>query len=457
MSCPNTSDWDLLAMETLEERAAEPLLAHLKECPDCRGIYEQTRRSHLDRIRMYDQLDRGHDSLREQLMAALPPLPARSRADRLVRGWRHTGDFVMSITHRVGARATIGMISAAACIGFVVLLMTFAGGKSAFATAIGRFQQAKTIVCRITTTAPVPGATMTFQQTGKLCFSAEYGSRTELLMNGIPMLVQYTPLQGPTTYVTPLSRTYTVTDTKAVDEGRDRGNAPDAFILALSKLKGEASRELGRNNLEGVEVLGYEIPGQILGLGHAEGVRSELWIDAKTYLPVRYVADIPMPQLGGTMRMVYDQFEWDTPLDPKVFVPEIAGYTRLDAKTPVADEAALIKGLGNYAELAGKYPPTMDPMSLSTDLASAIGARVASAMIRGEKGPDQQTLMQKSAEIASGLLFYQKLTSEGHSPEYSGKTVKPGQADAVLLRWKLTDGQWRVIYGDLRVETIEAQ
>ena len=81
MNCPNEQDWDLLAMEALEERAAAPLLAHLKECPDCRGAYEQVRRSHLDRIRMYDQLDRGHDSLREQLMAALGS-HLRERKDR---------------------------------------------------------------------------------------------------------------------------------------------------------------------------------------------------------------------------------------------------------------------------------------------------------------------------------------------------------------------------------------
>ena len=458
MNCPSTHDWDLLAMEALEERAAAPLLAHLKECPDCRGSYEQARRSHLDRIRMYDQLDRGHDSLREQLMAALPPQPARSRADRFVRGWRHTGDFVMSIKHKVGARATIGLVSAAACIGFVVLLMTFAGGRSAFAAAIEQFHRAKTIVCRVSTTTPVPGGAMTFQQTGKLYFSAEYGSRLEMLTNGVTMIIQYTPLQGPTTCVTPLSGTYTATDTQALDQGTHRGDDPDAFILALSQLKGQASRELGRKNLDGVETLGYEIAGQMLGLGSGAGLRSELWVDAKTYLPVRYVAEMPMPGVSGICQMVYDQFEWDTPLDPKLFVPEIpAEYTRLDAKAPVADEAALIKGLGNYAELVGKYPPTMDTSSIVTDLSAALGARISSALARGEKAPDQQAMMQKAVEIASGIRFYQTLIGEGHSPEYFGKTVQPGQADAVLLRWKLADGRWRVIYGDLRVAMLPTE
>jgi len=454
MSCPSTNDWDLLAMETLDEQAAAPLLVHLRECPDCQSVHEQARRSHLDRIRMYDQLDRGHDSLREQLMAALPSQPARTRADRLVRGWRHTGGFTMSIKHKLGAHATIGLLSAAACIAFVALLMTFSGGKNAFAAAIEQFRNARTITCNITTTTKLPAQITTVMQTGKLYLSAEYGSRCDMFMNGVPMVIQYAPLQGSSTSVTPATRTYTVTDTQAVDNGVPQGNGPDSLIRMIAHMQEQANRELGRKYIDGIETLGYEIVGQLLGAGAGEGLRSELWIDAKTYLPVRCIAEMPIGQTGGTSELIYDQFEWDTPLDATLFVPEIpADYTRINATMPIPDEAALIKALRNYAELADKYPPTMDPASILTDLSYIRGRRAASAAARGEKAMDQQVSMQKSAEIGSGFKFYQTLTT----PEYYGKTVIPGQADAVLLRWKLTDGQWRVIYGDLRVETINAQ
>jgi len=441
-------------MEALEERAAAPLLAHLRECPDCRGAYEQVRRSHLDRIRMYDQLDRGHDSSREQLMAALPPQPARSRADRLVRGWRHTGDFAMSIKNTVGARAAIGLVSAAACIAFVVFLMTFAGSRDAFAAAIGQFHNAKTIVCRVSATAQTN--VMDAQATGKLYVSAEYGSRMTSSMFGSVMMITYTPLEGPETFVNVPGHTYTVVNRQAAEGPGDLENEPDGFILALTKLKGQADRELGRRDIDGIDALGYEITGQMLGLGRGEGVRSELWVDAATYLPVRYVAEVPGPQPGGT-QMVFDQFEWDTPLDPELFTPDIpADYTRIEATAPSADQAALIKGLGNYAELAGKYPSSLDTANVATDVGFAVAARIASALRRGEEAPDQQEMMQKSVEIGAAVAFYQKLVSGGLEPEYNGKTVKPGQADAVLLRWKLTEGQWRVIYGDLQVDTISA-
>jgi hypothetical protein len=154
--------------------------------------------------------------------------------------------------------------------------------------------------------------------------------------------------------------------------------------------------------------------------------------------------------------MVFDQFEWDTPLDAGVFTPDIpADYARIDAKMPVPDEAALIKALGNYAGIVGKYPSTLQVSTIMTEYATAIGRKMAEALAKGQKAMDQQTLMQKSVEIGAGLKYYGQLVNTGSQPEYFGQTVTPDQAGAVLLRWKLPGGQWRVIYGDLRVETVE--
>jgi len=52
------------------------------------------------------------------------------------------------------------------------------------------------------------------------------------------------------------------------------------------------------------------------------------------------------------------------------------------------------------------------------------------------------------------LIFYRQLLVEDREPDYFGATVKPGDADAVLMRWKLEGGSTRVVYGDLRVETL---
>lgn len=40
---------------------------------------------------------------------------------------------------------------------------------------------------------------------------------------------------------------------------------------------------------------------------------------------------------------------------------------------------------------------------------------------------------------------------------YYGKTVRPKDKDKVPLRWKLDDGRYQIIFGDLHTETVTAE
>lgn len=452
MTCPNKSELNLLVMEVLDPEREAELRAHVNGCFACQKDYEAARRAHFERIRMYDQFDRGHDALREQLIAALPAEPGRSKTDWLARGWRRFGDVVMSTTHQHGARGIAAVLAAAACIALVVSLLVPDQGKSAFAAAIEQFHKAKTIVCRVSSPEPIEVLGMKFEASGKSYLSAEYGSRSELYSNGILVSLTFTPPEGPMTVIQPLARTYMVVDMNQLESNPQRRDHLDAFLRQLQHTGAQADRELGSANIDGVEAVGYEISGKTESSGTITGMRAELWVDPKTGLPVRYLVEIPGLQAGKTLSMVYDQFEWDTPLDPKLFEPDIpANYTRLDATMPAMDETALINGLTRFSELAGKYPKELSMGRVIGELIFTLGAKADN----GEK-PDQQALAQKSLEIGAACVFYEQLKAEGKTPEYHGKTVKPGQADAVLVRWKLPDGQWRVIYGDLRAETVPA-
>jgi hypothetical protein len=46
-----------------------------------------------------------------------------------------------------------------------------------------------------------------------------------------------------------------------------------------------------------------------------------------------------------------------------------------------------------------------------------------------------------------------------HNPDaaYYGKTVSPNDKDKVLFRWRLDDGRYEVIFGDLHSETVTAE
>jgi hypothetical protein len=53
--------------------------------------------------------------------------------------------------------------------------------------------------------------------------------------------------------------------------------------------------------------------------------------------------------------------------------------------------------------------------------------------------------------------FCDMLAQDGKDPAYYGKTVTPKDTDKVLMRWKVSDNEYRVIYGDLHTETVNSE
>ncbi|MHC4643233.1 MAG: hypothetical protein ACYS32_16435, partial [Planctomycetota bacterium] len=54
-------------------------------------------------------------------------------------------------------------------------------------------------------------------------------------------------------------------------------------------------------------------------------------------------------------------------------------------------------------------------------------------------------------------LFYMALVEDKKEPVYYGQTVGPNDVEAILMRWKISDNQYRVIFGDLTTETVSAE
>ncbi len=62
--------------------------------------------------------------------------------------------------------------------------------------------------------------------------------------------------------------------------------------------------------------------------------------------------------------------------------------------------------------------------------------------------------VDKIMPIQGAVMFYMTLAEQKKDPAYYGNIVTPQDAHKVLMRWKLSDSEYRVIYGDLRAETI---
>ena len=483
MKCPSAEQWDLLAVDVLGGDEARHMIAHARTCPACRERFQTARREHTERVRMYEAFDRDHDELREQLMAVLPDELPSSREGWLARARHRLGGVTMSLNRSTGRRAAAVLVPAA-CIVIAVAIF-LAPKQSAFAAALEHMRQASTIVARFQEFINDADEPML---EGELSLSAEHGMRFEMSMGGLPFaqapgllngadaggasMTIFREPDGPMILVQPslnlVMRMHGL-DQLSADPQR---TSPDEFIRRFLEMTGDADRLLGQSVIDGHEVEGFEVSGEKLGLefggssshegGTGAAVLSDaaarLWVDVDSGLPVRMEVELGVAFLKMHVLVAYDQFEWDVPLEAELFVPEIPEDARtIDVQVPPMTEQTLLDGLELYAELAGRYPTSLDPVSVTVGLsmAWAAGGRLEidpedpASVFTGE-------LVQNSMTVTVACTFCQTLAAEGHEPEYFGDIVTPEDADEVLLHWRLDDGQMRVIYGDLRAETLPA-
>jgi hypothetical protein len=245
-------------------------------------------------------------------------------------------------------------------------------------------------------------------------------------------------------------------------------NDPRTFLKRILACKYES---MGRSTIDGIEVEGFQttdpnfyhfgIGNQGAGLiGDVNQISvRKVWVDTKTRLPVR--CDSTEAQKVEEFGM-YD-FQWDVSVDAADFKPVIPDdYTGTVTKYPAqqTNEETTIRGLKIWVELIGKYPEIIRPFDFSV-LRSALEkseTRAATRLKEETRGLTEDEIRNKLADflmpIAGIGRFYRLLQYDKKDPAYYWKIVTPKDTDKVLMRWKVSDSEYRVIYGDLHAETV---
>jgi hypothetical protein len=210
--------------------------------------------------------------------------------------------------------------------------------------------------------------------------------------------------------------------------------------------------EIGTRDVDGVTATGIEINDPALWAGDHEEGSVKLWVDASTHWPVLIEREFKSDSGKVHVREQYRDFQWNPSLSKKDFEFEVPDhYGTLDfGKTKEGEEGA-IEGLRAYASLAnGRYPsdPAFDT--------AASEIRADRDRMKAEGGWDEKDI-QTFFKVCGLSVFYAGLVKNGVEVEYNGATVRASDFDKVLMRWRLEDGSWRVIYGDLRAETIDVE
>ncbi|MCK4627444.1 MAG: hypothetical protein KAT56_00500 [Sedimentisphaerales bacterium] len=304
--------------------------------------------------------------------------------------------------------------------------------------------------------------------------SAEYGMKMETSSYSEGKAIQQAYVQ---TYIIPRENAMIMImpemkkyirmefDEEMLEKMKKQNQDPRYMVEELMKFE---YTELGRNTIDGIEVEGIEVTDPRFGGGMFDSMITRLWVDVEEGLPVCMEMDITQNKGQMKMHMVADNYQWNIDIDPSEFEPIIPDdYTAGPSmKIPKMDAEAAIGGLKKFLELTGHYPEKLNLMDMVGEISKIKREEEkqveAEAETIQEKLKDQDfdakmnKMMTEFMPVQSLGMFYMTLVQEDKDPAYYGDTVGQDDVDAVLLRWKVADDEYRVIFGDLSVETVSA-
>jgi hypothetical protein len=355
-------------------------------------------------------------------------------------------------------KSTIAKFYAAAVVVITALIIysQFNTSGVAWGALVEKIDGIKNVVYDLKTTVNVqdPPQGQTSITKAKTYYSSEYGSRVEQYVNNnLDLLMYLNPEENLYVTVIPKAKTYLKVTNKSQKEIQQISDKDDPRVMVRQMMSMEY-KKLGRNKINGINVEGIECTGQTLIGGIFEKAIARLWVEIGTDYPVRLEIDGTASGGQTQMSMVMDNFQWNVDLAPALFIPDIpADYTRQETIIPETNEGTVINALRFYAELTdGLYPSNLAITTLRKEGSEAIMKKYGKEII--EKQEAYSSTLQS---ILSAGAFYTQLNAISKDVAYYGDQVTADSPELVLMRWKVKDGVYHVIFADLSAGDFTSQ
>ncbi len=401
----------------------------------------------LERVTFDDSPDQQHQYLLEQkLLLNYPSVQARHHAK-----WR------LIMNNKIVKLATAAVVLIGVFAGFKMFKGT--GGVS-WAQVRQQVAAVKAVLYRATITGMERG--QPFEARLEAIQTDEFGTRMDLYMED-QLVNRSFSLVREQSHISlyPAQKRYI--EVELTDKIKQQNGDPKLMVEAF--LKG-SYRKLGRSEIDGVAVEGIEthdisptagFPGgpEILGAVEDEfpgEVVGCLWVDVTTGWPVKVTLDLTDPSGQDRATIEIGAFQWNAVVDGSEFASVIPDgyqlmYTLKAGRLESGEQLA--EGLAYFAQLTGgRYPDQLTIGGIIGEIGKIYQERKGDASFRVDDG--------QIVNLKYGAQYTEKLKAQGKQPVYYGQTVQAGDSNKVLLRWKLDGGNYRVIFGDLRIEDIDA-
>ena len=451
MACPSQQQ---LAQIALGLDAEGELAAHLNQCAACRqklasmrSLVEQLSVSHA-------RLDRGHDDARAQLMTALSDF---DRPPKAVQPWIQFTQWVGDLTMR--QRIVIGATSLAVVL---TLVLFWPDGNAISVSAMEKMAEniRRARSYRLTMTGkvemtPEPGKPpVKAEMSGTLYWLApgsyRMDTKSDFLGSGQDS-VQIFPQDKPGIDIDHKRKQYRRMP------ARQGYVSPMMVMEKLSEFSGQADRELGTQVIGSKTARGFEIAAKKIDPDVFPGP-VEIWLDAESELPVLLRYEMKSANMPSAMIMEMEQFRWNIDFEPSIFETEPPpGYTDATPRLPTVEEQVnhITEAFKVYAEICGGHYPrvkmvygdvTRDDMFRQ----AGIQGRPTLEQLRSEN-------YAKILKATHGFATINRILRDNTAAAYHGQAVGPSDKNKVLLRWRLPEDSYQVIYGDLHTETVSSE
>jgi hypothetical protein len=353
---------------------------------------------------------------------------------------------------RIIMKSPITKLAAAAVIVITALVIfsQFSTSGVVWGAIVEKIDAVKSVVYHLTADVKMQGLTpeqISSKITGIAYYSVEYGTRSENYHNDkLAMIMYANPAENLYLTVIPESKKYIKVTNKTQEEIKQISDKDDPRVWVRRIMSAEY-KKLGRSKINGINVEGIESTDPRVMAGMFEKATVRLWVEIGTDYPVRIEIDGTASGGQTQMSMVMDNIQWNVELDPALFVPEIpADYTSQEMTVSAqASEDEAIKALGLFAELTeGRYPSNLSVITLMKEVPEALVKKYGPEI---KTKPEEYTLTLK--DILSVVAFYTQLNTTSKDVAYYGDKVTAENPELVLMRWKVSDGVYRVIFADL--------
>lgn len=410
------------------------------------------------RLSEFGKTLRERESIEQQIMARIDSADLatnESASGKSRRGYFHFGSRFGDISMK--QRFTLGGMTAAAIVTMLFLTLDFSS-SNVFADVIQNIRRAKTYSMNMTMEGKRPGFP---KMTQKFYWKSPGHIRTERerpLLQIPGQEIDTSQLPDGLAHVEILSVQKTGISINHIDrtfnfEDAQKGYQPRLMMLeSLAKYEGDSREDLGEETINGVRSVGFGVPVDEIEPSAGAGTMN-VWVDINTQLPTKITVEMEdMPAL-----LTMHDFTWNQDLSDSLFnttPPE--GYT--DKTRPKEDLASRVKKVREafkyYAKLSGGHYPR--GKMVYGDVTRNEMLKFAGYELPIQPDWFKDKAYQEIVGVTGGFSRVNSILRDNPDASYHGIDVGPEDADKVLMRWKLTDGRYQILYGDLRGEIVTA-